>query len=39
VVGLRFSAVSKAGLQIERLMAVDKKINFYVKKIISNFEG
>lgn len=39
VVGMRFSAVSKAGLQIERLMAVDKKINFDVKKIISNFEG
>ncbi|HEX7320188.1 MAG TPA: helix-turn-helix domain-containing protein [bacterium] len=39
MVGMRFSAVSKAGLQIVQLMAVDKKINRDVKKIISNFEG
>ena len=36
--GIKHSAVSKAGLYVERLMDVDKKLKRDVEAIISNFE-
>lgn len=39
MVGMRYSAVSKAGLTIERLLEGDKKLKHTITKIVSNFEG
>ena len=37
IVGLRYPAVSKAGLTIERLMEEDKKLKRTITKIVSSF--
>jgi putative transposase len=39
MVGMQYSAVSKAGLTIERLLEGDKKLKRTITKIVSNFEG
>lgn len=39
MVGMRYSAVSKAGLTIERLIETDKNMKRETKKLVSNFEG
>lgn len=36
--GMRFSAVSKAGLKIEKLIKDDKKLRPEVEGIVSSFE-